>query len=265
MSPNAVVFESQGIKLSGVLNKSKGAQAGNILLVHGIISDKDEDGNYVKLAKRLSAKGYNVFRFDFRGHGESEGVSEIVTIAGELSDLENAIKEFSRLVGALSKLIIIAQSFGAVSSILYTADHQSLIEKLVLWNPVLDLEKTFTKAETPWGKTFFNTKGYQELGEKGYISVPDTDFRFGKNLINEFETVKPYKLLSGFKIPILTIHGTEDTSVPYSISEKYGAPNQCSKFISHKCEHTFVGIANIVIDETVEWVTQKNVCGKKEK
>jgi uncharacterized protein len=264
LSLKEVFFESQGIKLCGVLNKSKGEQAGNVLLVHGIISDKDEDGNYIKLAKQLSLKGYNVFRFDFRGHGESEGESQNVTIAGELSDLENAIREFSKLVGKIDRLIIIAQSFGAVSSILYADDHQSQIEKLVLWNPVLDLEKTFVKAETPWGKTFFNEKGYRELAQNGYISVPDTDFRFGRELINEFEKIKPYKLLSTFKMPILTIHGTEDTSVPYSVAEKYGAPNECSKFIPHKCEHTFVGIANIVIDETVEWVTQKNVCKKKE-
>ena len=166
MSLKTIVFDSQGIKLCGVLNKSKGEPVGNVLLVHGIISDKDEDGNYTQLAKRLSLKGYNVFRFDFQGHGESEGESQNVTIAGELCDLENAIKEFSEQIGKIGNLIIIAQSFGAVSSILYTADHQSQIEKLVLWNPVLDLEKTFVKAETPWGKTFFNDKGYLELRPK---------------------------------------------------------------------------------------------------
>ena len=227
------------------------------------MNDKDEDGNFVKLAKKLNQKGYNVLRFDFRGHGDSEGRSEDVTIAGELVDLETSIQTFDELIDARPQYIIIASSFGAVSSILYTAENSERVDKIVLWNPVLDFERTFLKAETPWGKSFFNQKGYEELKKKGYITVPKTEFRFGERLIEEFEEIKPYQLLQKFDHPVLTIHGTEDTVVPYSVSKQYGTPNSYSKFISHKCDHTFVGIEDIVIDETIEWVTE-NAVRKKE-
>lgn len=248
-------YDSDGLQLCGIFNNYLGKNAkGNILLVHGVINDKDEDGNFTNLAKQFSELGYNTFRFDFRGHGDSEGNSEDVTIEGELKDLENSIKKYDQLLEIESKFIIIASSFGAVSSILYTSTHEERIEKLVLWNPVLDFEKTFLKAETPWGKTFFNEKGYSELKKKGYITVPKTDFRFGKKLIEEFGTIKPYQILSTFTIPVLTIHGTEDTSVPYSVSKKYGVPNELSSFITHQSDHCFVGIENTVIKETVNWV-----------
>ena len=251
-----IYYNSQGINLCGIFSRHTGNSTyGNVILVHGIINDKDEDGNFVKLAKKLNQKGYNVLRFDFRGHGDSEGRSEDVTIAGELVDLETSIQKFDELINARPRYIIITSSFGAVSLILYTTANSERVDKIVLWNPVLDFERTFLKAETPWGKTFFNQEGYEELKTKGYITVPQTEFRFGKRLIEEFKEIKPYQLLRKFDLPVLTIHGTEDTAVPYSVSKQHGTPNRYSKFISHKCDHSFVGIEDTVIDETVEWVT----------
>jgi pimeloyl-ACP methyl ester carboxylesterase len=216
MPQKEITFNSEGLKLSGVFHKSSG-NIGNAILVHGIINDKDEDGTFIKLAKKLSAKGYNVLRFDFRGHGESEGVSENVTIAGELEDLRNAIEQLNEIAGEKSNFIIIAMSFGAVSSILYSSKNQGKVKKLVLWNPVLDFDKTILNALTPWGKTFFNNQGYEELRNQGYITVPTTDFHFGKRLIEEFSEVKPYQLLSNFKIPVLTVHGTENTVIAETV------------------------------------------------
>jgi len=258
-SAESLSYDSEGITLCAMFSRQRGkCFRGNILLVHGIINDKDEDGNFVKLARGFNEIGYNVLRFDFRGHGESEGRSEDVTVAGEVKDLENSIRKFDELLRTRSKYILIASSFGAVSSILYVSSHPERVEKMVLWNPVLDFEKTFLRAETPWGKTFFNEKGYAELKTKGYITIPNTDFRFGKRLIDEFGRIRPYELLTTLEMPILTIHGTDDTAVPYSVSEKYGKPNDRSKFISHKSDHSFVGIEDTVIIETVRWVTENN-------
>ena len=232
-------------------------------MVHGLNNDMDEDGSFVNLSLIFNNKGYNTLRFDFRGHWDSEGKTEDVTINGELTDLETSIKKFDNIIGVESKYIIIASSFGAVASILYISKNENKIEKLVLWNPVLDFEKTFLNAITPWGKTFFNPEGYEQLRSKGYITIPQTDFRIGRELVEEFKKIKPYKLLNKIRIPVLTIHGTKDTSVPYEVSKKYGTPNDYSQFISHNCEHTFIGIVDLVIDETVEWITTGKISNEK--
>jgi hypothetical protein len=57
------------------------------------------------------------------------------------------------------------------------------ISKLVLWNPVLDYDKTFLHAITEWGTTFFNKEGYEKLELKGYIQIPETDFKITKRLV----------------------------------------------------------------------------------
>jgi pimeloyl-ACP methyl ester carboxylesterase len=248
---------SDSIILCGVFNEFRdGAPKGAAILVHGLNNDKDEDGSFVKLSESLNNVGYDALRFDFRGHGESGGKTEDVTISGELFDLERSISVLDALSGTASRLVIISSSFGAGASILYTVRHKERVKKLVLWNPVLDYDKTFLHAETPWGKTFFNPNGYKELLDEGYIMIPETEFRIGRQMIEEFKNLKPYEILSRLDTPVLTIHGTKDTSVPYSVSKAYGAPNASSRFISHDCDHQFIGLEDIVVKETVDWIDQ---------
>ncbi len=54
-----------------------------IILCHGITVNKEEGGIFTNLAKKLAKVGFAVFRFDFRGHGESEGDSINLTVTGE--------------------------------------------------------------------------------------------------------------------------------------------------------------------------------------
>ena len=250
---------SDGVRLSGILTRSSGStERGSVILAHGLNNNKDEDGNFVRLSKLLSERGYNVFRFDFRAHGESGGKSEEMTIAGELKDFETSAALFEELVAYKGQFIAVASSFGAPSTILYTSLHPGKVKILVLWNPVLDFARTFLRSETPWGRTFFNDEGYDELRNKGYVKIPETNFRLGKDLVKEFEKIRPYELLSKFEIPVLTIHGTEDTDVPFAVSKEYGTPNSRSAFISHKAEHTFPGFEDEVIAETLDWISKND-------
>jgi len=66
----------------------------------------------------------------FRGHGESEGRSEEVTIAGEVIDLENSINIFKSKIDNSLKITFIASSFGAVSSILYISKNERCNRKI---------------------------------------------------------------------------------------------------------------------------------------
>jgi len=247
-----------GLLLSAIIALSKEKKRlGSVILAHGLNNNKDEDGNFSKLSRILSSKGYDVLRFDFRAHGESQGKSKDMTIKGELIDFETSAGIFEKLVRGSGKFVIVASSFGASSSILYTSKYPKRVQKLVLWNPVLDYTKTFLKSETPWGKTFFNEKGYREIESIGHVTIPETEFQIGGNLVKEFKKIKPYKLLSKVKIPVLTIHGTQDTAVPYHVSKEYGTPNRLSRFISLDTEHTFPSMENKVIAETVNWITKK--------
>jgi alpha/beta superfamily hydrolase len=93
MKEEKVVFTNEDeIELVGILHTSNIPTNTCIILCHGITTNKDEAGMFIELAETLVEKGFAVFRFDFRGHGESEGRSIDMTIAGEQADIAAAFK-----------------------------------------------------------------------------------------------------------------------------------------------------------------------------
>jgi len=249
------IISSDGLKIPTLISTPDGNTRGCIVLCHGITVDKDENGKFIDVTNYLCNNLFKVVRFDFRGHGESNLLSEEMTISGELLDLTAVI---SSVIDKNSAVGILAVSFGAGASILYTAKNQEIIKTLVLWNPVIDYKKTFLKPQVPWGKTFFNESGYKELNNDGYITITGTKFRIGKKLVEEFSIYEPYKILQGIKCPVLTVHGKKDTKVPFDIAKKYGCPNKNSKFIPVDSDHGFGDKKDFVYKLTEEWF-KKNI------
>ena len=229
-------FTEDGLRLCGIQQEAYDPK-GTVLLAHGINTDKDEwNGFYKKISDKLNQNGYSSLRFDFRGHGESEGKQEDLTIKGMINDITAA----RRQIEPEKKVIIIASSFGAPPSILYINSHQADVEKLVLLNPVLDFNETFLKPHLEWALSSFNDDGFKHLSRYGYLLL-DGSFKIGRSLINEMGTTKPYEILMQLKTEVLTIHGTKDTMVPFDVSKKYGKPNQKSDFIPIEgADHGFV-------------------------
>lgn len=205
-----------GVRLDAAVHSTPGSARGTVLLVHGITVDMDEGGAmFVRLAAGLGAAGFNVVRFSFRGHGSSGGTQRGVTIAGECLDLEAAVhlaKE--RFPGWFS---VVAASFGAVSTVLSLPWLAERLDRLVLWNPVLDLRATFLEPELAWGKQNFGPLQRKLLHENGALLV-DGEFELGRVLFGEFAHYDP---LAGFldsTVPSLVVHGDRDTAVSYDIA-----------------------------------------------
>jgi alpha/beta superfamily hydrolase len=64
-----------GLKLAGILEKPKSKTNTCIILCHGATVDKEEDGIFTDLSRKLSNAGFATFRFDFMGHGECTNTS----------------------------------------------------------------------------------------------------------------------------------------------------------------------------------------------
>lgn len=218
------VVAPDGIELDTAVHRpAPGAAAprGTVLLVHGITADLDEGGAFVRLAERLSRRGLAVVRFSFRGHGDSGGGTRGVTIAGEMLDLE-AVAAYAaeRLPGPMT---LVAASFGAVATGLSMPWLGPRLARLVLWNPVLDLRRTFLEPELPWGLANFGPTAMKALAETGQLPLGGR-FTLGRVLFAEMERHRPIAAYAAaVGPPALVVHGDRDGYVSFDIARQAAA------------------------------------------
>ncbi|WP_394617398.1 alpha/beta hydrolase [Lentzea sp. JNUCC 0626] len=209
-----------GVHLEAALHRAPANSRGTVVLAHGITVDMDEGGMFVRLADQLAHNGFDALRFSFRGHGNSGGMQAGTTIAGEVLDLQAAVEHARReLPGPLS---IIAASFGAVSTSLSLPWLQHEVERVVFWNPVLDLHRTFVEPELPWGEKNFNREQQEHLSAHGFLLI-DGEFRLGRIMFDEFSRYQPAQEFVRDTRPALVVHGDLDSYVSYSIARDAAA------------------------------------------
>ncbi len=207
-----------GVRLEAAVHPATGGESrGVVIQMHGINANMTEGGMFVRLADRLASAGFHVLRFSFRGHGGSGGTQRGATIAGELLDLQAAVEYVeARSSGRLS---IVASSFGAVSASISLPWLTDRINRLVLWNPVLDLWRTFLRPELPWGRENFSPDQQKLLSVQGFL-VLDGEFEVGRVMFEEFHHYRPLDFLMASAVPTLVVHGDRDTAVSYEIAQQ---------------------------------------------
>ena len=225
------LFKSRdGLQLTGILMPPLAKSNTCIILCHGFSADKDETGNFVELSSRIVNQGYAVFRFDFRAHGESEGSKEELTISGEELDLQAAY-EFLIKEG-YSNFGIVAASFSAGPASLFLSKRPDDISALVLLYSRLDFKGYINK-------TLNNAAVAEQLERQGSISYKD--FRISKKLVSEMQEIQPVEKLKSLKMPILFIHGDNDTTVPYAESAEYAKALNSKLITVHGAGHGLHG------------------------
>lgn len=225
------------LKLCGILTKSEQISEKCVILCHGITVDKEEDGIFTDLAKKIAKNGFNVLRFDFRGHGESEGESVDMTIHGESEDIEAALV-YLRSRG-FSKFAIVAASFAGGAACFFTSKNKDFVSAFVLWNSLIDYGSRINTT-TPWGKKYWGKPALDRAKKYGYTEIGSRKFKVGKNLLLEMQELEPWKELLKLSIPTLFIHGDADTYVPYSDSVKYSKLVKNGTMVTIKgAEHGF--------------------------
>lgn len=118
-----VTFESDGLKLSGIVHVPEGYDGTPLpafIVCHGFVGSKDES-HAQKQADMMEEFGYVAFRFDFRCCGESEGARAQVRCMDQVADAKNALTFLAKRPEVDPERIgITGHSFGAAVSV-YTA------------------------------------------------------------------------------------------------------------------------------------------------
>jgi pimeloyl-ACP methyl ester carboxylesterase len=206
-----------GLKLAGTITvPGDQDRRPAAVLVHGGGVTRDEAGFFTRLAAGVAAAGIPVLRFDLRGHGESEGRQEDLTICAVANDISAAISHIRDQMDS-GPAHLYGTSFGGGISAFFTARHPLEVQSLTLANPLLDYRKRFVDDKPYWHGGHIDEAEGQLLAERGYLGHSAT-FRLGRALLNEVSYVNPRAELPELTVPTLFLHGTGDTFVPVESS-----------------------------------------------
>lgn len=207
-----------GLRLAATLVTPDERADRAVVLVHGGGVTREEGGFFTRLAAGLAEAGVASLRFDLRGHGESEGRQEELTLATILNDIRVALAYVRDAAGA-GQLSLLGASFSGGVCAYYAAKRPAEIDRLVLLNPQLDYKQRTITSRSYWHDDRLDDEMAEQLCEQGYIQFTPT-LRHGRPILNEVFWFEPLAVLGEIAAPTLVVHGTKDTFVPIDASRE---------------------------------------------
>ena len=186
-----------------------------VLLMHGIFSSKDYNP-MPSLAKALAQAGIASIRFDFDGHGKSEGRMQDMTVEKEIADAL-AIWEYAKSLPYVAQIGFLGHSQGGVIASM-TAGRLAAAGGATPAGVVLLAPGSVIKQACQGGK-FFNAR-FDPANPPEFIRCWGT-MKLGREYLLTTQQLDIYGITAAYQGPVLLLHGTKDTIVPMWCSEQY--------------------------------------------
>ena len=224
-------------KLAVILQTPDGAaKAPLVMILHGFGSHK-EMPLLSKIADNLERAGVSSVRFDFNGHGESDGDFFDMTVENEIADAEKVLAYVSALPETASVAVAGHSQGGVVASVLAGRAGADKIKAEALMAPSSNLRDDIRNGRL-FGVTF-NTAPLPEYINIGY-------YRIGRRYLETMRDLPVYEDAARFRGPALIVHGTADRIVPYACGERYRDILQNGELV------TLEGVDHLYSDHTDE-------------
>ena len=174
-----IVFCCGSDCLYGILTlPERAASRGVLILVGGPQYRAGSHRQFTLLARQLAANGIPVFRFDFRGMGDSEGDAR--TFENVEDDVRHAIDRLFAEIPSLSELVILGLC-DAASAALFYAYQDRRVTGLVLLNPWVRTDEGSAKV---YLKHYYTARLFQQdfwtkvwNGNFDYVRAAQSFFR----------------------------------------------------------------------------------------
>ena len=241
-----VTIDGDHGKLQAVIQKpdlKPGQQCPMVVFCHGFGGTK-EGPLFELITDSLQKHGIASIRFDFNGHGESEGKFEEMTVPNEINDAKKVI-EYVRDLRYVSKIALVGHSQGGVVASMTAGELGSDISAVVLMAPAAVLRDDAIR-----GSTF--GKQYNPLDPPEYVELWGPQ-RLGRNYIKTAFSLPIYETAANYHGPALIIHGNGDRIVPYTYGLRFhqqwkGSEYVLQEYFDHGFSQNIYRTTDIVSD-----------------
>jgi hypothetical protein len=223
---------SHNHQLCGILsNPTEDKTEPIIILCHGFSSSK-EGRTYTSLEAILNKNGISDFRFDFFGHGESQGLFENITTSEAVDDVLKAIVFLQKK--GYTKIGLMGSSFGGMASLL-AASQSDVPYVLALKSPVSDYRSMALTQRSD-----SEIQDWKERGVMEFESMNNEKRRLSYAFYEDAKNIHAYKPAPYIKAPTLIVHGEADETVPVKQSRKVVKLIPKAKLITLPgCDHIY--------------------------
>ena len=241
-----VTIDGDHGKLQAVIQKpdlKPGQQCPMVVFCHGFGGTK-EGPLFELITDSLQKHGIASIRFDFNGHGESEGKFEDMTVPNEINDAKKVV-EYVRDLRYVSKIALVGHSQGGVVASMTAGELGSDISAVVLMAPAAVLRDDAIR-----GSTF--GKQYNPLDPPEYVELWGPQ-RLGRNYIKTAFSLPIYETAANYHGPALIIHGNGDRIVPYTYGLRFhqqwkGSEYVLQEYFDHGFSQNIYRTTDIVSD-----------------
>ncbi len=232
-----VTVNRDGIRLRGILDKPDLEKCPIAILFHGFSGDLgyQEDDLFPIISTQLMKQGVSSIRFDFSGHGKSDGKFEEMDVLKEIEDAIS-ILSFVRSLDFVTDIYIVGHSQGGVVGGMLAGYYAEIISRLVLLAPAATLKED-AKAGICMG-TQYDTHHIPDV-----ISIGDQDLQVGGQYFRIAKYLPIYEVTKEFKGPTLVIHGKKDSVVSINAAIGYqNALESCDVALLEDLDHAIEGM-----------------------
>ena len=181
------------------------------VLCHGFLSGKNSTTNKT-LTRNLTTRGIATFRFDFFGHGDSDGPFEEITTTLAMHQTEAALDLLT--ARGYDRIGLVGSSFGGLVAIL-TAARRSDIDCLALKCPVVDFAEELRVTLGPDELPLWQSTGAipNVLGGADRVRLR---YDFYEDCLRQIA----YEPAERITVPTLIVQGERDECVPLHQSRR---------------------------------------------
>ena len=206
-------------RLKAIIQKpelQQGEKCPMVIFCHGFSGRKDGP-MFELIADTLQARGIASIRFDFNGHGESEGEFKDMTVPNEIEDAKKVVEYVSDL-RYVSSLAIVGHSQGGVVAAMTAGQLSETLGKSPFKAVALMAPAAVLRDDAIRGNTMGKQYDPFDLGE--YVELWG-GLKLGGKYIHTAFSLPIYETAAKYQGEALIIHGNADRVVPYTYGERF--------------------------------------------